>query len=153
MIAVKLGGKEFVSHQTSQTPACTRRALTSRDAHHPTRARLFHWYGTVNSYRFVLAGANDMHRYVYLWSTSNISGYIRAIGDVVQEHTVSCLYLESIENTIGGLMSMVSTSRMIRSAAFVSVLVISVELAQPCSLRCWVWRLHRMFHRLSLIHI
>ena len=50
----------------------------------------------------------------------------------MQEHTVSCLYVESIENTIGDLMSMVSTWRMIRSAVFVSVLVISVELAQPC---------------------
>jgi len=67
---------------------------------------------------------------------------------VVQEHTVSCLYLESIENTIGGLMSMVSTWRMIRSAVFVSVLVISVELAQPCMMVLgYVWRLHRMFHR------
>ena len=132
MIAVKLGGKEFVSHQTSQTSACTRRALTSRDAHHPTRARLVHWYGTVNSHGFVLAGVNDIHTSVCIWSTSNISGYILAIGDVVQEHTASCLYLESIENTIGGLMSVVSTWRMIRSAVFVSVLVISVELAQPC---------------------
>ena len=133
MIAVKLGGKEFVSHQTSQTSACTRRALTSRDAHHPTRARLFHWYGTVHSYGFVLAGVNDIHRYVYgVNQTSRDIRSIRSIGDVVQEHTVSCLYVESIENTIVGLMSMVSTWRMIRSAVFVSVLVISVELAQPC---------------------
>ena len=72
------------------------------------------------------------HTLACIWSTSNISGYIRAIGDVVQEHTVSCPYLESIENTIGGLISMVSTWRMIRSAVFVSVLVTSVELAQPC---------------------
>ena len=132
MIAVKLGGKEFVSHQTSQTSACTRRALTSRDAHHPTRARLVHWYGTVNSYGFVLAGVNDIHRYVY--------GVHQASRVILGQSGMWCKNTRSVVSTwsqlktpsIGGLMSMVSTWRMIRSAVFVSVLVISVELAQPC---------------------
>ena len=70
-------------------------------------------------------------------------GVFRAIGDVVQEHTVSCLELESFENTIGGLMSMVSIWRMIHSAIFVSVLVISICRACATLSGERVWLLHR----------
>ena len=60
--------------------------------------------------------------------------------DILGQSGMWCKNTRSVVSTwsqlktpsIGGLMSMVSTWRMIRSAVFVSVLVISVELAQPC---------------------
>ena len=144
MVAVEPGGKELVSHQTPQTSARTRRTLTSRDEHHPTRAPLVNWHGTVNSQGFVLAGVID-NIGVYMENIKHL-GVIRALGDVVHEHTVICLVLESFEkHHRGSYIGGVNMEDDTQCHLCLGALHIYQSSATLCGDR--VWLLHRMFHR------
>ena len=87
---------------------CGRRTLTSRNSWHSTRAPLVGRHGILVFQRSVLPGVNG-------GTHQTISGYVQQVSRLCHKNTIRVVFTCSqFNNTIGGLMSVVSTWRMIR---------------------------------------